>query len=110
MTQISALFIPNPKTKPAIERFKKLHNIKNRELDTDELCEVMIGMELETYIEQGVGRKRWMASNDKEVCPVCSELNQTETETENSFKGGFRGPPAHKGCRCDLNAVIESIR
>ncbi len=107
MTQISALFIPNPKTKPAIRRFKKLHNIKNRDLTSDELTEVIMGMELETYKEQGISRKRWMASNDEETCLICRKLHLVETEVSSNFKGGFQAPPAHKGCRCYLNAVIE---
>ena len=47
--------------------------------------------------------KRWDASNDRKVCPLCHEMHGRVVELHQAFPlGGGMGPPLHPHCRCAL--------
>jgi hypothetical protein len=56
-------------------------------------------------MEDGLWRKEWYTAVDELVCPVCRALHGTIVPVDKKFPGGFDGPPAHDGCRCNLLPV-----
>lgn len=45
--------------------------------------------------------KRWDASLDKRICPVCRGLDRRTARAGENFPGvNFQHPPAHPNCRC----------
>jgi SPP1 gp7 family putative phage head morphogenesis protein len=49
--------------------------------------------------------RRWDATMDSRVCPVCAGLNGKTAALDETFDGGFFGPPSHPGCRCRCSVV-----
>ncbi len=48
--------------------------------------------------------RRWDASIDGRVCPICRELHNTTAPVNGTFPGGYDGAPAHPNCRCRVGA------
>jgi SPP1 gp7 family putative phage head morphogenesis protein len=48
--------------------------------------------------------RRWDASADRRVCPICEDLDRRVAPLDGTFKGGYVHPPAHPRCRCVLVA------
>ena len=58
--------------------------------------------------ESGViERKRWNASNDELVCPICGPLDGNVVNIDEKFDGGYESPPAHVNCRCWITPVVN---
>jgi F like protein len=47
--------------------------------------------------------RRWNASASS--CPICTELDGTDVRLDESFPGGFDGPPAHPFCDCTQDLI-----
>jgi hypothetical protein len=47
-------------------------------------------------------QKIWDAANDVRTCQLCWSLDEVCIDINDTFKGGFRGPPAHPNDRCCL--------
>jgi SPP1 gp7 family putative phage head morphogenesis protein len=47
-------------------------------------------------------QKMWDAANDKRTCLLCYSLNGKVVDLNQSFPGGYQGPPAHPNDRCCL--------
>jgi SPP1 gp7 family putative phage head morphogenesis protein len=56
---------------------------------------------------QGVQGRRWYTAEDEIVCPICGGLSGTVAAMGVSFSGGIDDPPAHVGCRCYLQPVVD---
>ena len=57
-----------------------------------------------------VTHNRWMTARDERVCPICGPLDGQVTGLgENGFGavGGLSAPPAHVGCRCWLQPIVD---
>ena len=48
--------------------------------------------------------RRWDASLDLRVCPLCGELHGTTAAIGGAFPGGYTDAPAHPNCRCRVGA------
>jgi len=48
--------------------------------------------------------RRWDATADAAVCPVCRDLHGVVVAIGEAFPGGYDRPPAHPNCRCTLTA------
>lgn len=48
--------------------------------------------------------RRWDASADLRICPVCAELHGAVTTIDGVFPGGYASAPAHPNCRCRVGA------
>lgn len=61
------------------------------------------------YKESGVVTgKRWLLSNEPDVCPVCKgNAEQGVIGLDEAFNSGDQGAPAHPVCRCDIAPVVE---
>jgi hypothetical protein len=44
--------------------------------------------------------RRWDASMDSRVCPICAGLDGKTAPVGGMFPGGYDSPPAHSCCRC----------
>lgn len=44
--------------------------------------------------------RRWDASMDSKVCPICAGLDGKTAPIGGMFPGGYDSPPAHAACRC----------
>ncbi len=44
--------------------------------------------------------RRWDASMDARVCPICYGLDGKVATLGGTFPGGYSSPPAHPACRC----------
>lgn len=44
--------------------------------------------------------RRWDASMDSRVCPICAGLDGKTAPIGGMFPGGYDSPPAHSCCRC----------
>ena len=62
----------------------------NEDLDEDEVDDPFL--------------KRWDATLDSRICPICGPLDQVSVKTDEQFPGGYDHPPAHPYCRCVLVA------
>lgn len=51
--------------------------------------------------------RRWDASADLRICPVCAELHGAVTTIDGVFPGGYESAPAHPNCRCRVGAWRE---
>lgn len=51
--------------------------------------------------------RRWDASADKRVCPICKALDRTVAKIGGTFKGGVSSPPLHPFCRCVVLAWLR---
>lgn len=49
--------------------------------------------------------KKWNTANDPHVCETCRALHGYVLPVNALFLGLFKGPPAHKGCRCWVTPV-----
>jgi SPP1 gp7 family putative phage head morphogenesis protein len=63
--------------------------------------------ELDTYVDQGIEKKRWVASDDDLVDPICQELDGEVASVDDEFSSGDDAPPAHPNCRCYIQAVLD---
>lgn len=52
-------------------------------------------------------RRRWDASLDSRICPICKELDHTIVKVGQAFPGGIDYPPAHPNCRCAICAWMK---
>lgn len=52
--------------------------------------------------------RRWDASADHRICPVCAELHGAVTTIDGVFPGGYETAPAHPNCRCRVGAWRRS--
>jgi SPP1 gp7 family putative phage head morphogenesis protein len=58
--------------------------------------------------EIGVEGRRWYTVEDERVCPLCGQtLHGTVAAIGKPFAQGIDNPPAHVGCRCYLQPVVE---
>jgi SPP1 gp7 family putative phage head morphogenesis protein len=48
--------------------------------------------------------RRWDASMDSRVCPICAGLDGKTAPIGGMFPGGYDSPPAHSCCRCTVLA------
>lgn len=48
--------------------------------------------------------KRWDASLDRRLCPVCANLDRRAVPADALFAPGVQHPPAHPNCRCIVTA------
>lgn len=76
----------------------------------------------EAYIASGVVKKLvWQTANDERRCVYCGGLQGKVVGIEESFDTAlpanlkekarpFALPPAHPGCRCWVNAVVEGLK
>lgn len=69
-----------------------------------EVTRIFAEANLTTWRESGVVKgKRWFASVDDLVCPICAPLHNTVVELDGSgFLDALQSPPAHPRCRCWL--------
>ena len=44
--------------------------------------------------------KRWDATADRRLCPVCGPLDGEVRDVDKPFTGGYQHPPGHPNCRC----------
>lgn len=49
-------------------------------------------------------QKRWDASLDRRLCPICSDLDGRVVPHGKPFEPGLDYPPAHPNCRCIVTA------
>jgi len=54
--------------------------------------------------------RRWDASADRRLCPICKALDGTLAAIDGEWPGGLLRPPAHPQCRCVAVAWTESWR
>lgn len=66
---------------------------------------LLAGQEMQRQFPDVRVVKRWWTNQDDRVCPLCGPLHGQEVELEQSFEGGYDGPPLHVGCRCYLTAT-----
>jgi SPP1 gp7 family putative phage head morphogenesis protein len=61
------------------------------------------------YKESGVVTgKRWLLSNEPDVCAVCKgNAEQGVIPLDDEFSSGDQGAPAHPVCRCDIAPDVE---
>lgn len=59
---------------------------------------------LDTYRENNMGGRRWLAASDAEA--DCAGLNGTTVAMDDEFPGG--DPPLHPNCRCAIVPVLAS--
>lgn len=59
------------------------------------------------YKEAGVKRKKWLATEDETICPICEELADEVVDIDDNFSDGSPHPPAHPACRCAILPVVE---
>lgn len=57
---------------------------------------------------KGVQGRRWYTAEDEIVCPLCGgTLRGQVAPIGHSFSDGVDNPPAHVGCRCYLQPVLD---
>ena len=62
----------------------------------------------EGYKAAGMQQKRWLLSNDDNVCPVCkANAAQGYIPINEPFQSGDMQPLAHPRCQCDLAARLN---
>lgn len=72
-----------------------------------EVANALQTSELDTYREQGIEKKRWVASDDDLVDPICADLDGEVADVDDDFSTGDDTPPAHPNCRCYVQAVLS---
>lgn len=50
--------------------------------------------------------REWYTANDELVCKICGPLHGTIAKNNEWFRGMYRNPPAHVGCRCVVLPVV----
>lgn len=51
--------------------------------------------------------RKWDASVDSAICPLCRALDKTVTTINGEFPGGVKSPPLHPHCRCVVLAWLR---
>ncbi len=54
----------------------------------------------------GVETMVWWTRRDERVCPICAPLHGKRVGKDGTFNG-FRSPPAHPRCRCDVTFEVK---
>lgn len=65
-------------------------------------------IEFDSYQECGVEKYEFVATLDKNTCPICGELDG-KTFSVSEKRIGINCPPMHVGCRCFTEAVNDTL-
>jgi len=98
------------------ERFIDIGKNRAEMIAFNEMANAVNMVEYETFKRNQVTRVRWVTVMDERVCPICEPLHNQEVSINGKFTAGegkalFNGirPPAHVGCRCYLEEVIDEF-
>ena len=61
---------------------------------------------LQLYKEGNIPKKQWL-DGQAGACPECEALDNQVVGINESFAGGYDGPPAHPGCRCAVAGIAK---
>ncbi len=56
-----------------------------------------------------VDEVQWFTGQDELVCPVCGDLAGKTARLDGTFPGGIETPPAHPGCRCYIQPIVNTV-
>ena len=72
----------------------------------DENSTISANRDFSFYLNAGVEKYRFLATLDKNTCPICGNLDRKVFDVSER-KTGVNCPPMHSGCRCTTVGVVS---
>lgn len=85
---------------------KDISALRAERIVITETANALVKVEIAAAMRYGIEEKIWRTSLDDRVDEICKGLEGKRVRINESFPGGYDGPPAHPICRCFIEEVV----